>query len=108
VLRVRTNSGPGGSLFRVNMTTYSVTVLSTPVGDQQTGFNYKFSLRSTVENFSSKPFNSTDDMSNSYREFAISFKANGLQSFSFSGDSLTSLTGIYLDTILIKQEDTSP
>jgi len=107
VLRVRTDSNFAGSLIRVNLTTYSVTVLSSPIGDQQTGFNYKFSVTSAVENVSSMMFNSTSDLSNSYRDFAISFRADGLQSFSFSGHALTNLTGIYLDRILVEQRGTS-
>lgn len=106
VLRVRTDSSPSELLFGVDITTYSVTALTTPIGDQQTGFNYKFALRSVVENVSSTRFNSTEETSNSYREFTISFKANGMQSFSFRGEALTKLTGIYLDTIRVEQLDT--
>jgi len=108
VLRVRTDSNFAGSLIGVNLTTYSVSVLSAPIGDQRTGFNYKFSVTSALESVSSTMFNSTSDLSNSYQEFTISFRADGLQSFSFSGHALTNLTGIYLDRILIEQRNTSP
>jgi hypothetical protein len=105
-LRLRTGSYVTGDFLRVNLTTLSVRAKATPIGTDQTGFNYRFSVLREIFSVSSTRLSSSVEASVSYQNFTISFISDGLQSFGLAGEVLTSDTAVYLDYIAIEQVNT--
>jgi hypothetical protein len=100
----RTDANWTGKLLRIDVLIYSVSVISTPIGNPKIGFNYQFSIHKEIERLSSNTFTDLNaTATTSYRNLAISFVANGLESFAFEGEALTNTAGIYLDRITISQ-----
>lgn len=102
--RFRTDANWTGKLVRINLSTYSVSVVLTPIGDSKTGFNYQFSIHKEIEKLSPTVF--TDQNTTTapgYRDVTISFVADGLESVAFVGEALTNTAGIYLDRITVNQ-----
>jgi len=105
-LRLRTGSYVTGDFLRVNLTTLSVRAKVTPIGTDQTGFNYRFSVLREIFSVLSTRLSSSVEASVSYQNFTISFISDGLQSFGLAGEVLTSDTAVYLDYIAIEQVNT--
>ena len=101
--RLRTSSYVTGDFLRANVTTLSLWALATPIGNDQTGFNYRFSVMREILSVSSVQLSLAGEAPLSYGNFTISFNSNGLQSFAFTGEVLASGTAVYLDYILIEQ-----
>jgi len=105
-LQLRTGSYVTGDFLRVSLTTLSVRAKAAPIGTDQTGFNYRFSVLREISSISSTRLSSGVEATVSYQNFTISFISNGLQSFGLAGEVLTSSTGVYLDYIVIEQVST--
>jgi len=105
-LRLRTGSYVAEDFLRANLTALSVRAKATPIGTDQTGFNYRFSVLSEISSVSSTRLSLAAEAPVSYQNFTISFSSNGSQSFGLAGEVLTSSTGVYLDNIVIEQVST--
>ncbi len=101
--RLKADQEWNGSLLRIRMVRYLDSIISTPLGTNQTGYNYQFTTHMTLETSLYFWLTSTNFTADAYQSLVIQFVANGTESFAFSGDALADMTDIYLDNIIIQQ-----
>lgn len=101
--RFRADQNWTGNLLQACVAEYADSVVSTPFGNDDTGYNYLFGIRKDLGTSSLVWLSSMNFTAGAYRGLTVQLVSNGMESFSFRGQALTNMSSIYLDSIVIHQ-----